>query len=65
MLLRLAIRNLRRNRRRTLLAGLAIGIGLGGLIFTEALMIGMEDGVVADMLAAGGTEAELPEAAAE
>ncbi|MBT6144637.1 MAG: hypothetical protein HOH74_04360, partial [Gemmatimonadetes bacterium] len=46
MILRLAIRNLRRNRRRTLLAGLAIGIGLGALIFTEALMLGLEHNMI-------------------
>jgi uncharacterized peroxidase-related enzyme len=31
--------------------------------FNDALMIGMEDGVVADMLAAGGNAADLPDAA--
>jgi uncharacterized peroxidase-related enzyme len=31
--------------------------------FNDALMIGMEDGVVADMLAMGGREADLPDAA--
>jgi alkylhydroperoxidase family enzyme len=29
--------------------------------FNDALMIGMEDGVVADMLAMGAAEADLPE----
>jgi len=29
--------------------------------FNDALMIGMEDGVVADMLAMGGSESDLPE----
>lgn len=33
--------------------------------FNDALMIGMEDGVVADMLAVGGSEGDLPKEAAE
>jgi lipoprotein-releasing system permease protein len=45
--LKLAIRNLLRNKRRTLIAGTAIGIGLAALIFTDALMIGMERNMVA------------------
>jgi lipoprotein-releasing system permease protein len=45
--LKLAIRNLLRNKRRTLIAGIAIGIGLAALIFTDALMIGMERNMVA------------------
>jgi ABC-type lipoprotein release transport system permease subunit len=45
--LKLAIRNLLRNKRRTLIAGTAIGIGLAALIFTDALMIGMEHNMVA------------------
>ncbi len=45
--LKLAIRNLLRNKRRTLIAGTAIGIGLAALIFTDALLIGMEDNMVA------------------
>jgi ABC-type lipoprotein release transport system permease subunit len=39
---KLAWRNIFRNRRRTIIAGTAIGIGLASLIFTDALMIGME-----------------------
>ncbi len=42
MLLRLAWRNLFRNKRRTFIAGTAIGIGLASLIFTDALILGME-----------------------
>jgi ABC-type lipoprotein release transport system permease subunit len=41
LLLRLAWRNSLRNKRRTILAGLAIGIGLASLIFVDALIIGM------------------------
>lgn len=33
--------------------------------FNDALMIGMEDGVVADMLTVGASETDLPSAAAE
>lgn len=39
--LRLAWRNMLRNKRRTVIAGSAIGLGLASLIFTDALMIGM------------------------
>lgn len=44
--LKLAWRNLLRNKRRTLIAGIAIGIGLASLIFTDAVIIGMSDGLV-------------------
>lgn len=43
---KLAWRNLFRNKRRTLLASLAIGIGLAALIFTDALIIGMEENMI-------------------
>lgn len=39
--MRLAWRNLFRNKRRTLIAGAAIGIGLAALIFSDALIRGM------------------------
>jgi ABC-type lipoprotein release transport system permease subunit len=35
-----------RNKRRTAIAGLAIGIGLAALIFTDALIEGMEDNMI-------------------
>jgi len=44
--MKLAWRNMFRNTRRTLIAGLAIGIGLAALIFTDALIIGMEQNMV-------------------
>jgi len=44
--IRLAWRNIMRNKRRTLIAGTAIGIGLAALIFTDALMIGMMDHLI-------------------
>lgn len=44
--IRLAYRNLLRNKRRTVIAGVAIGIGLAALVFTDALMLGMNDHLV-------------------
>jgi len=44
--IKLAWRNMFRNKRRTLLASLAIGVGLAALIFTEALVIGMEENMI-------------------
>jgi putative ABC transport system permease protein len=55
--LKLAIRNIFRNRRRTLIAGSAIGIGLAALIFTDALILGMEKNMTAS-----ATESFLGEA---
>ena len=45
-LVRLAWRNIFRNGRRTFLAGLAIGIGLAAMMFTDALMVGMERNMI-------------------
>jgi len=47
LFIKLAIRNLFRNKRRTFIAGSAIGIGLAALIFTDALIIGMEQNMIA------------------
>jgi len=44
--LKLAWRNILRNKRRTIIAGLAIGVGLAAMIFTDALMIGMKDNMI-------------------
>ena len=44
--IKLAWRNLLRNKRRTFIAGTAIGMGLAALVFTDALMIGMNDHLV-------------------
>jgi len=41
--IKLAWRNVLRNKRRTLIAGIAIGIGLACLIFYDGLIIGMEE----------------------
>ena len=46
ILIKLAWRNIFRNKRRTLIAATAIGIGLAALIFVDALMIGMTDNMV-------------------
>jgi ABC-type lipoprotein release transport system permease subunit len=45
--LKLAVRNLFRNKRRSFIAGTAIGIGLAALIFTDALIVGMERNMIA------------------
>ncbi len=45
-LMKIAWRNTFRNTRRTILASLAIGIGLAALIFTDGLMIGMSDSII-------------------
>jgi ABC-type lipoprotein release transport system permease subunit len=43
---KLAFRNLLRNKRRSLIAGTAIGLGLASLIFVDALVIGMEQNMI-------------------
>ena len=45
-LFKIAWRNIFRNIRRTVLASLAIGIGLAALIFTDAMMIGMIESMI-------------------
>jgi len=44
--IKLAWRNLFRNKRRSLIAGTAIGLGLASLIFVDALVIGMTDNMI-------------------
>lgn len=44
--IKLAWRNLFRNRRRTFIAGIATGIGLAAMMFSDALMIGMKNHLV-------------------
>ena len=46
ILIKLAWRNIFRNKRRTFIAATAIGIGLAALIFVDALMIGMSENMV-------------------
>ena len=44
--LKLAWRNIFRNKRRTIIAGIAIGIGLACMIFMDALMEGMQTNLI-------------------
>jgi len=44
--IKLAWRNIFRNKRRTFIAGLAIGIGLAALIYVDALILGMEKNMI-------------------
>jgi len=44
--IQLAWRNLFRNKRRSFIAGTAIGLGLAALIFTDALVIGMKENMI-------------------
>ena len=46
ILAKLAWRNIFRNKRRTFIAAVAIGIGLAALIFVDALMIGMSENLI-------------------
>ncbi len=59
MTVTLAWRNLMRNKRRTFIAGTAIGIGLAGLIFVDALVIGMEENMVRTVTASYLGEAQI------
>lgn len=44
--IKLAWRNIFRNKRRTIITGVAIGLGLAGLVFTDALMSGMKNHMI-------------------
>ncbi len=57
--MKLAWRNIFRNKRRTYIAGTAIGLGLASLIFSDALMIGMEDNMIKSATAAFLGEAQI------
>ena len=46
ILVKLAWRNIFRNKRRTFIASVAIGIGLAALIFVDAFMIGMSENMI-------------------
>ncbi len=46
MNIKLAWRNLFRNKRRSIIAGTAMGLGLASLIFVDALIIGMRDNMI-------------------
>lgn len=44
--MKLAWRNIFRNKKRTIIAGTAIGVGLAAMIFTDALMVGMKENMI-------------------
>lgn len=46
MFLKIGLRNVLRNKRRSFLSCLAIGVGLAALIFTDGFMLGMKESVV-------------------
>ena len=56
---KLAWRNVFRNKRRTIIAGIAIGVGLATLIFTDALMQGMKANMVRSATAAYFGEGQI------
>ena len=57
--IKLAWRNIFRNKRRTLIAGIAIAIGLASLILSDAFMIGMENNIVKSATASFLGEAQI------
>ncbi|MBN2408317.1 MAG: ABC transporter permease [Candidatus Aminicenantes bacterium] len=57
--LKLAWRNIFRNKRRTYIAGTAIGVGLATLIFTDALILGMKANMIHSATAAYSGEGQI------
>jgi ABC-type lipoprotein release transport system permease subunit len=57
--IRLAWRNIFRNKRRTMIASLAIGIGLAALIFTDAFFAGMKNNMIHSATASFLGEAQV------
>jgi ABC-type lipoprotein release transport system permease subunit len=57
--IKLAWRNIFRNKRRTVIASLAIGIGLASLIMTDALMKGMNSNMIKSATASFMGEAQV------
>jgi ABC-type lipoprotein release transport system permease subunit len=57
--IKLAWRNIFRNKRRTIIAGIAIAIGLASLILNDAFMIGMENNIVKSATASFLGEAQI------
>ncbi len=57
--IKLAWRNIFRNKRRTIIASIAIGIGLASLIITDAFMLGMEQNMIKSATASFLGEAQL------
>ena len=56
---KLAWRNIFRNKRRTIIASVAIGIGLASLIYTDALIIGMKESLIRSTTASFLGEAQI------
>jgi len=56
---KLAWRNIFRNKRRTIIAGIAIGVGLASLIFTDALIQGMKRDLIRSATAAYMGEGQI------
>jgi ABC-type lipoprotein release transport system permease subunit len=46
LLFKLAWRNVLRNKRRTVLSGIAVGIGLASLMFVDGLYVGMLESMI-------------------
>jgi ABC-type lipoprotein release transport system permease subunit len=57
--MKLAWRNIFRNKRRTVIAGIAIGVGLATLIFTDALIQGMKTNMIQSATAAYPGEGQI------
>ena len=57
--IKMAWRNLFRNKRRTFIAGIAIGIGLASLIFVDALIIGMKKNMIESATASFTGEGQI------
>lgn len=57
--IKMAWRNMFRNKRRTIIAGIAIGIGLASLILTMAVMRGMESNMIKSATASFLGEAQI------
>jgi lipoprotein-releasing system permease protein len=57
--MKLAWRNIFRNKRRAIIAGIAIGVGLATLIFTDALIQGMKTNMIQSATAAYPGEGQI------
>lgn len=57
--LKLAWRNIFRNKRRTFIAGTAIGVGLASIIFSHALLIGMKENMIDSVTSSFLGEAQI------
>ncbi len=57
--IKLAWRNIFRNKRRTIISSIAIGLGLASLIVTDAVMIGMEQNMIRSATASFLGEAQI------